>query len=79
MKINWLPVEIDRTQNMNTLINEEYKFRSRITRILIERMKDYNDADLEQIRFDFDTSNKQFILSTKTPEPIYSRILDLLD
>lgn len=79
MRINWLPHKVSKNENIDSLIQEEYKFRSRITRILLDRMKDYNESDLERISFDFDTRNKSFKVSSSTPEPIYSELLNIGD
>ncbi|MGF1557691.1 MAG: hypothetical protein ACFCUL_01260 [Flavobacteriaceae bacterium] len=82
MRINWLPSKTAQKDNLDALIQEEYRFRSGVTRILLSRMQDYNEVDLENINFDFDTSSKSFKISTSTPEPIYSelkKIMPLLD
>jgi hypothetical protein len=77
MEINGLPEDKGRKENINSLILAEYKFRSRISRILVERMQDYEDEVWEQISFDFDTEKKSFKISKKTPEPLYSHILGM--
>lgn len=77
MHINWLPSRASRNENVASLILEEYKFRSRITRILLNRMKEYNELDLDRISFDFDTANKSFKVSSNTPEPMYSELLKI--
>lgn len=79
MHINWIQQKISGNEDIDSLITAEYTFRSRITRMLLERMKDYNELDLELISFDFDTDNKSFKVSSSTPEPIYSELLKISD
>ena len=77
MRINWLHANTTQNDDLSSLIQEEYKFRSRITRILVSRMKDYNETDLERISFDFDTRKKSFKVCRSTPEPLYSELLKI--
>lgn len=79
MRINWLNTNTAQNENVASLIQEEYKFRYRITRILLNRMKDYNETDLERISFDFDTDKKSFKVCSSTPEPLYSELLKIDD
>lgn len=77
MRINWLNTNTAQSEDISSLIQEEYSFRSRITRILVSRMKDYNETDLEHISFDFDTGKKSFKVCSSTPEPLYSELLKI--
>ncbi len=79
MRINWLKTNTAQSDDVASLIQEEYKFRSRITRILLSRMKDYNETDFERISFDFDTGMKSFKVCSSTPEPLYSELLKIDD
>lgn len=76
MRINWLDSDSAKV-DVDVLIRTEYKFRSRITRILLDRMQDYSENDLENISFDFDICKKSFKISSNTPEPIYSKLLGI--
>ena len=77
MRINWLHTNTAQSEDVALLIQEEYKFRSRITRILLSRMKDYNETDLERISFNFDTRKKSFKVCSSTPELLYSELLKI--
>ena len=79
MRINWLPPKSSLQSNVNSLVKEEYSFRSRVIKILMERKKHFNEADIESIVFDFDTEKRTFQLSTVTPEPIYSELLKIMN
>ncbi len=77
MKINWLLTPKKKEEDLRSLILEEYRFRSRVTKILLHKMKDHEVAELDNISFDFDPTNRSFTLSTATPEPMYSRLLKI--
>jgi len=77
MRINWLHTITSQSEDISSLIQEEYKFQSRITRILVSRMKDYKETDLKRISFDFDTRKKSFKVCSSTPEPLYSELLKI--
>ncbi len=77
MKINWLLTPKKKEEDLRSLILEEYRFRLRVTKILLNKLKDHEDADLENISFDFDPTDKSFTLSAATPEPMYSRLLKI--
>lgn len=79
MHINWLNTNSTQSEDIASLIQEEYKFRSRVTRILINQLKDYNETNLDQISFDFDTQKKSFKICKSTPEPLYSELLKIED
>jgi hypothetical protein len=77
MQINWLRTTKKKEEDIRSLIMEEYKFRLRVTKLLLNRINDHEEADLDRISFDFDTVTKSFTLSESTPEPLYSRLLKL--
>ncbi len=76
MKINWLPQESQK-EDVNFLLQEEYRFRLKVTRVLLDKLKDHDDTDFDHINFDFDTTSKSFKISKKTPEPMYTRLKKL--
>tara|TARA_R110002167_G_scaffold25714_7_gene88999 strand:- start:1433 stop:1681 length:249 start_codon:yes stop_codon:yes gene_type:complete len=80
MKINWLPKGDRESESINLLLKLEYRFRSKITRLLVEYEDAQEELDYESIYFDFHTDTKSFEISSKTPEPTYSflRALDHL-
>lgn len=77
MRINWIPIRTSPYANIAALIQEEYEFRAKMTKILLEYLDDSNEYDLECISFDFDTRTKSFKVSSKTPEPVYSELLKI--
>ena len=79
MRINWLSPKTTSQANVNSLVKEEYNFRSRVTKVLMKRKKHFKESDIESIVFDFDTEKKTFQLSTNTPEPIYSELLKIMN
>lgn len=72
MKINWLSSKEAVSSEVQKLIDTEYKFRSKVTLMLLENFKDKDWFDLENIEFDFHTDESVFLISENTPEPAYS-------
>lgn len=76
MRIDWIPIKTSQYADIAALVQKEYEFRAKMTKILLDHLDD-NENDLESISFDFDTRTKSFKVSAKTPEPMYSELLKI--
>ena len=76
MKITWI-TKSQPSKDVDSLLELEYKFRSEITKLLLRKFDDALE-DLDDVAFDFHTSDKTFCLADTTPEPFYSELSEIL-
>ena len=78
MKITWITKGEPTVEEIQQSLAFEYSFRKNMTKILLTTSYEKTFERIEDIEFTFNVKKKKIKVCSKTPEPIYSSIKQIV-